>query len=75
MLAKRFAPLSEFRKTELTGYKLLPLRFIALDAQRSVMTNMTGEYLVVNRHTIDDIVTHRVPAGTPLYDELKARHF
>jgi uncharacterized protein len=75
VLAKRFAPLSEFRKTELTGYKLLPLRFIALDAQRSVLTNMTGEYLVVSRATINDIVTHRLPAGTPLYDELKARHF
>jgi uncharacterized protein len=75
VLAKRFAPLSEFRKTELTGYKLLPLRFIALDAQRSVMTNMTGEYLVVNRPTVDDIITHRLPAGSALYDELKSRHF
>jgi His-Xaa-Ser system radical SAM maturase HxsB len=75
MLAKRFAPLAEFRKTESAGYRLLPLRFIALDAYRSVMTNMAGEYLVVDRRTIDDIVNHRLQTSTPLYDELKSRHF
>jgi uncharacterized protein len=75
MLAKRFSPLSEFRKTEQAGYKLLPIRFIALDAQRYVMTNMAGEYLVVPRSAVDDIVQHRLAAGTPLHEELKAKHF
>jgi uncharacterized protein len=75
MLAKRFSPLSEFRRTEQAGYKLLPIRFIGLDAQRYVVTNMAGEYLVVPRSAVEDIVRHRLPTGTPLYDELKARHF
>jgi uncharacterized protein len=75
MLAKRFAPLTEFRAPERAGYRLLPFRFIALDGERSVMTNMAGEYLVVDRAIVREIVHHQLSSQNPLYDELKSRHF
>jgi uncharacterized protein len=75
MLAKRFSPLSDFRNTESAGYRLLPFRFISLDTERSVMTNMAGEFVVVDRTMIDNIVHHRLSNENPLYDELKSRHF
>jgi hypothetical protein len=70
MLAKRFRRLDEFRRQETAGYKLLPLRFIALDNTRSVLTNMAGEYLVVGRAEVNALIRHALPSGTPLYDEL-----
>ena len=73
-LAKRFAPLEHFRSTELTGYKLLPFRFTALDAKRYVITNISGEFLTVDRDGLTSLIEHRVPPGD-FYDELKSRHF
>jgi His-Xaa-Ser system radical SAM maturase HxsB len=75
MLAKRFAPLTAFRVTERAGYRLFPFRFIALDGERSVMTNMVGEYIVIDRAIVRDIVHHELSYQNPLYDELKSRHF
>lgn len=75
MLAKRFAPLTTFRQSESSGYRLLPFRFTALDDQRYVATNLVGEHVVLRRPDVEDLVHHRVPAGSPLYDSLKSRHF
>lgn len=75
MLAKRFAPLTSFRKSESSGYRLLPFRFTTLDEQRYVATNYVGEHMVLPRHEIERLVNHEIPAGSPLYDELKTRHF
>lgn len=74
MLAKRFTPLSGYRDGEGDSYKLLPLRFIPLDTSRYVLTNIVGEYLVVPREVIDDLVHHRIPRDTPIYDDLKSKH-
>lgn len=75
MLSKRFKELSHFRLTEERGYRLLPLRFTALDAERYVVSNLVGEYLVLGRHVIEDLVEHRLASGTSLYDDLKSKHF
>jgi len=73
-LAKRFAPLADFRKTEHAGYKLLPLRFTALDEKRFVVTNMAGEFIVTDRAQVAALIEHRIPPGD-VYDDLKSRHF
>lgn len=74
-LAKRFSAVETFRAGELAGYRLLPLRFTALDQGRFVISNMVGEYLVVKRDQLDDLIHHRLPQGSDLYDEFKSRHF
>lgn len=74
-LAKRFSEVDSFKKTELEGYRLLPLRFTHLDSSRYVLSNIVGEYLVLDRPTVEDVVRHRVPIGSDLYYQLKSRHF
>jgi His-Xaa-Ser system radical SAM maturase HxsB len=74
-LAKRFRTLDHYREPERAGYNLLPLRFTALDDRRVVVSNMAGEYLVTDRATVHALIQHRIPAGSPLYDDLKSRHF
>jgi uncharacterized protein len=73
-LAKRFAPLEHFRSGESGGYKLLPIRFTKLDEKRYVITNIAGEFLILDAARLTDLVEHRLPQGD-LYDELKSRHF
>lgn len=58
------------------GYSLLPLRFTRLDNEDSyVVTNLAGEYLVVKRSTLVELVQHRLKKTDPAYIELRARHF
>lgn len=74
-LAKRFSAVEGFRAGEQPGYRLMPLRFTALDQGRYVVSNMVGEYLVVKRDQLHDLVHHRLQQGSNLYDEFKSRHF
>jgi uncharacterized protein len=74
-LAKRFFGIEHFRQTEQRGYRLLPFRFTALDDSRTVISNIAGEYLVIERNAVERLVQHRVPVGSDLYYELKNRHF
>lgn len=75
MLAKRFLPLSNYRDSERAGYKLLPFRFTPLDSTRYVLSNIVGEYRIVRRDVLTDLVSHKLQAGTDIYDELKSGHF
>lgn len=75
MLAKRFAQKHEFQPDPVKGYRLLPFRFSRLDAGRYVLTNMAGEYSITDRQTVESLVTHQLERTSPIYDELKARHF
>jgi uncharacterized protein len=57
------------------GYRLLPMRFLSLDSDRYVVTNLAGNYRVMKRDQLDDLVNHRLPAHSTSYDDLKADHF
>lgn len=57
------------------GYRLLPARFSPLDGSRYVLSNLAGEYRVLRRESLEDLVMHRLGAASPLYDDLKAGHF
>lgn len=71
-LSRSFSDLSEFEGGE---YQLLPFRFLFLDSDRYVVSNIGGNYEVMKRQELDDLVHHRIPAHSPLYDDLKANHF
>ena len=74
-LGRHFHDIEHYRAGEAGGYKLLPLRFTVLDEGRYVVTNMAGEYRVLSRSMLDQLVNHRLPQGDGLYDDLKASHF
>jgi len=74
-LSRRFASLDHFRESERAGYRLLPIRFTSLDDHRYVVSNAVGEYLVMQRDAVHQLVQHQLPSGSDLYDDLKAKHF
>jgi His-Xaa-Ser system radical SAM maturase HxsB len=71
----KFEPLDRYTKSLDEGYKLLPFAFTALDDQRYVLTNLAGEYAVLDRPTLDDFVRHRLTPDKSPYPTLKSRHF
>lgn len=75
MLGKAFKPLAHFRQAEATGYRLLPVRFTRLQDSRYVVTNMVGEYRVMERDAVEHLVTKKLEIGSELYDDLKSAHF
>lgn len=56
-------------------YHLLPFRFSNLQDDQYVLSNLAGEYLVLDRRTLLDLVTHRLDSNNPSYCDLRARHF
>lgn len=57
------------------GYRLLPMRFLRLDGDRYIVTNLAGGHRVMKRDQLDDVINQRLPAHSTLYDDLKADHF
>jgi His-Xaa-Ser system radical SAM maturase HxsB len=71
-LNRSFAELSYYQPGE---YCLLPIRFLPLDRDRYIVSNIAGNYQVMRRPDLDDLVHHRLSVHSPLYDDLKADHF
>jgi His-Xaa-Ser system radical SAM maturase HxsB len=75
VLNSRFRDLEHYQAPAGQGYALLPFRFIALDSARHVLTNFAGEYAVVRREQVRQLVRHELPSDSDLYQELKSKHF
>lgn len=73
-MAVQFEQQSAFAPTP-GSYRLLPLRFERLDDSRVVATNLVGEFVVLPRTSLDDLVGGRLHPSAPAYRDLKARHF
>jgi uncharacterized protein len=71
----KFGALADYAPALETRYQLLPFRFANLDDGRCVVTNMVGEHAVLGRPELEDFVHHRLVSGSPVYDDLKAKHF
>jgi His-Xaa-Ser system radical SAM maturase HxsB len=71
----KFEPLSKYELGRGKGYQLLPFQFIDLDDARYVLTNLTGEYHVTSRVTLDKFVSHRLDTSAEDYQALKSKHF
>lgn len=57
------------------AYKLLPFKFIALDENRYVLTNIIGEYVVLSKDYLNLFVHKKLTPESSLYSDLKAKHF
>lgn len=56
------------------GYRLLPIRFERLEGELYVVTNDVGEFVRLDRASLDDLVNHRLDPRSEVYRALKARH-
>ena len=75
VLNDRFVAQESFQARTGSRYSLLPLRFISLDSDRYVLTNLAGEYFVVPKEVGRRFFRHELEINSPTYNELKARHF
>lgn len=69
----KFKNVGTYQKT--SGYTLLPFRFLTLDKQRYILTNLAGEYIVLMKDELQQFVHKQISYGTELYNKLKSRHF
>ena len=72
-LHRSFSTLRDYQGGD--GYHLLPLRLLPLDSDRYVVSNIAGNYQVMKRCDLEDLVHHRILPHSPTYDRLKANHF
>jgi uncharacterized protein len=68
-----FLPRDEFRPAH--GYRLLPFRFLPLDAGKYVATNEVGQYVVLGRDELQAFAAHTLQPDSAIFKTLKARHF
>jgi His-Xaa-Ser system protein HxsD len=56
-------------------YVVLPLRFTGLNDRQYVVTNLAGEFLTLERGTLQRFLQHQLPNCDQAYIDLRARHF
>jgi len=71
----KFRERADFDASPSAPYEMLPWRFTLLDQESYVATNMAGEYVLMSRSEVAEFADGRLAPATPLYDELKSRHF
>jgi His-Xaa-Ser system radical SAM maturase HxsB len=69
----RFLPLEAF-KPSTAGYRLLPLRFSALDQEQYIVTNLVGEYHIAPKSVVHQLIRHELPPTSNHYQDFKAAH-
>jgi His-Xaa-Ser system radical SAM maturase HxsB len=75
LFSPRHFPLQNDFLPQKGAYRLLPFRFISLDAQQYVLTNFVGEYCVVERENLQALVAKTLRPGSAAYSAFKSRHF
>lgn len=56
-------------------YELLPFRFESLDGDDVVLTNFVGEFVILKRDKLDEIVQKKLSPKDETYSLLRSRHF
>jgi uncharacterized protein len=71
----KFQPLSVYQQSLVDGYSLLPFRFTLLAGDEYVLTNQSGEFVILDRQTLEALVYHELPVTGSVYNDLKSKHF
>ncbi len=70
---KDFHPVTFFKSN--ISYRFLPYRFKRLRDSDVLLTNMSGEYLILDTNEFDSFIEKRLQSGTSLYKALKSKGF
>lgn len=71
----KFQPLSFYETPLKAGYKLLPFQFTKLNDNQYFLSNLVGEFTVLDRTTLDQFAKHALDTTTSTYNLLKSKHF
>jgi len=74
LLGGKFREREAFRPGK-GGYRLLPFRFTALDAERYVATNAAGQHIVLPKETVGRLIAHDLSHTDPSWPNLEGRLF
>ncbi len=70
----KFSTLDKYVSKE-GHYELLPFRFESLDGDDVVLTNFVGEFVILKRGKLDEVVHKRLLPSDEIYSLLRTRHF
>ncbi len=57
------------------NYKLLPFKFDKLNDEKYIVTNMAGEYILIDHTSLELLINHELTPESKLYSDLRAKHF
>ncbi len=57
------------------SYQLFPFKFDRLNTAEYVLTNLVGEYFVINESDLSRVIGIQLESNEPLYADLRAKHF
>ena len=60
---------------KLGKYELLPFRFESLDDEDVVVTNFVGEFVILKKEKLNDVVQKKLLPTEETYSLLRSRHF
>lgn len=71
--------MSKFQSLEAFGqgeeYELLPFKFDRFDDNQYILTNMAGEYLLIDSNVIPALIKRELSPEHPSFSSLRSRHF
>jgi len=70
----KFQPLSIYQPAKYS-YNLLPFRFTYFDKDQYVLTNMIGEFIILNSEDLNQLIRKELLPGHHAYNDLMAKHF
>ena len=56
-------------------YELLPFKFDHFDDKRCIITNMVGEYLLLNNNDLYGLINKKISSNSPIFSSLRSKHF
>lgn len=71
----RFHGLDAYEKSLDSGYRLLPFRFNRLANKDYFLSNLVGEFTILERDALEAFANGRLPPDDPSFHDLKAKHF
>lgn len=71
----KFSDLTVYEAPLAQGYSLLPFRFSRLAGDEYVLTNEAGQFEILDRATLEQLVRHRLAPRSLAYRNLKGSHF
>lgn len=70
----KFSSLDKYVSKE-GQYELLPFRFESLEGDDVVVTNFVGEFVILKRDKLDEVVQKQLSPSDETYSLLRSRHF
>lgn len=61
--------------TEDSSYELLPFKFDRFNDESYIITNIVGEYLLIDHEDLEALVHRKLDVTSRLYSQLRSKHF